>query len=102
MKKADILKLKQVDHIKSEIVILNNIDHPLLVRMNGITQDDRYLYIVMEYVPGGELFTYLRTVQTFKSDDARFYASQVTLMFEYLHSKNIIYRDLKPENLLID
>lgn len=70
--------------------------------MEGITQDERYLYIVLEYVPGGELFTYLRTVKNFKPADARFYAAQVTLMFEYLHSKNIIYRDLKPENLLID
>lgn len=70
--------------------------------MEGITQDERYLYIVLEYVPGGELFTYLRTVKNFKSGDARFYAGQIMLMFEYLHSKNIIYRDLKPENLLID
>ena len=70
--------------------------------MEGIAQDERYLYIVLEYVPGGELFTYLRTVKNFKSADARFYSAQVTLMFEYLHSKNIIYRDLKPENLLID
>lgn len=102
LKKADIMKLKQVDHIKSEIVILNQIDFPLLVKMDGITQDERYLYIVLEYVPGGELFTYLRTVKNFKSEDSRFYAAQVTLMFEYLHSKDIIYRDLKPENLLID
>lgn len=64
------MKLKQVDHIKSEIVILNEIDFPLMVKMEGITQDDRYLYIVMEYVPGGELFTYLRTVKSFKADDA--------------------------------
>lgn len=91
-----------MDHIKSEIVILNQIDFPLLVKMDGITQDERYLYIVLEYVPGGELFTYLRTVKNFKSEDARFYAAQVTLMFDYLHTKNIIYRDLKPENLLID
>ena len=70
--------------------------------MEGITQDERYLYLMLEYVPGGELFTYLRTVQNLKSEDARFYAAQVTLMFEYLHDRNIVYRDLKPENLLID
>lgn len=69
--------------------------------MEGITQDERYLYIVLEYVPGGELFTYLRTVQNLKSMDAWFYAAQVTIMFDYLHNKNIVYRDLKPENLLI-
>jgi serine/threonine protein kinase len=56
----------------------------------------------MEFVAGGELFTYLRTINNLSSDNARYYASQVTLMFEYLHKLNIIYRDLKPENLLID
>ena len=75
LKKADIIKLKQVDHIKSEIVILNQIDFPLLVQMEGISQDERYLYIVMEYVAGGELFTYLRTVKNFKSEESRFYAA---------------------------
>lgn len=102
LKKSEILKLKQVDHIISEISILNEIDHPFCVSMVGMSQNERYLYIVMEYVPGGELFTYLRTVQSVKSEEARFFASQVTMIFEYLHSKNIVYRDLKPENLLID
>lgn len=102
LKKTEVIKLKQVDHILSEISILNQIDFPFCVNMFGITQDERFLYIVLEYVPGGELFTYLRTVQFLNSDGARFYGGQVTLMFEYLHSKNIVYRDLKPENLLID
>ena len=102
LSKVEIVKLKQVDHILSEVTILNQIDHPLLVRMAGITQDERFIYIVMEYVCGGELFTYLRTVQSLKNEDAKLYAAQVTLMFEYLHSKDFVYRDLKPENLLID
>lgn len=102
LKKVEIIKLKQVDHILSEVSILNLIDHPFLVRMTGITQNERYLYIVLEYVQGGELFTYLRTVQSLRNEDAIFYSAQVILMFEYLHSKNIVYRDLKPENLLID
>ncbi len=70
--------------------------------MEGMTQDSRFIYIAMEYVSGGELFTYLRSVGRFPSSQACFYAAQVTMIFEYIHSKNVIYRDLKPENLLID
>ena len=102
LQKADVVKLKQVDHILSEVMVMNILDHPLLVKMQGIAQNERYLYIVMEYVSGGELFTYLRTMQNLKNEDAVFYAAQVALMFEHLHSMNIVYRDLKPENLLID
>eukprot|EP01016_Furgasonia_blochmanni_P043885 TRINITY_DN602_c0_g2_i2.p2 TRINITY_DN602_c0_g2~~TRINITY_DN602_c0_g2_i2.p2 ORF type:complete len:247 (-),score=55.18 TRINITY_DN602_c0_g2_i2:436-1176(-) len=69
--------------------------------MDGFCQDERYLYLVLEYVAGGELFTYLRSVGRLESPHAAMYSAQVTLIFEHLHSKNIIYRDLKPENLLI-
>ena len=55
----------------------------------------------MDYIAGGELFTYLRTEGKLDPEHAMQYSAQVCLMFEYLHSKNIIYRDLKPENLLI-
>lgn len=56
---------------------------------------------MLEYVPGGELFSYLREQGRLKDEDAKFYAAQVALAFVYLHSKSIAYRDLKPENLLI-
>ena len=101
LKKAEILRLKQVDHVMSELTILRQISHPFVVNMKGYTQDSRYLYLILEYVPGGELFTYLRGIGKLDSDHARFYAAQITSIFEYLHGRNIIYRDLKPENLLI-
>lgn len=75
MKKNEIIKLKQVDHILSEISILNMVEFPFCVNMYGITQDERFLYIVLEYVPGGELFTYLRTVQYLQSEPAKIYAA---------------------------
>ena len=61
LKKADIIKLKQVDHVISENTILADIEHPFLVGLKGFAQDSRYLYFLMEYIAGGELFTYLRT-----------------------------------------
>ncbi|OMJ85557.1 hypothetical protein SteCoe_13099 [Stentor coeruleus] len=101
LKKAEILKLKQVDHVISEFSILRTINHPFLVNLLGYTQDDRYLYFALEFVQGGELFTYLRTVGKLDVAHARLYAGQIVIMFEYMHSLNIVYRDLKPENLLI-
>ena len=65
LKKYDIIKSKQVDHLKNEVQILNSLTHPLIVKMAGITQDSKFLYIGMEFIPGGELFTYLRRVVRF-------------------------------------
>lgn len=102
LKKMEIIKSKQTDHVKNEVFILFSLSHPFIVGMIGIAQDPRYIYIAIEFVPGGELFTYLRKVIRFPKHLAALYTMQVVMMFEYLHSKNVIYRDLKPENILID
>lgn len=102
LKKAEVVRLKQVEHTINEKTILEQIDHPYLVHLYGTFQDAHNLYMVLEYVVGGELFSFLRKSQRFPNHISKFYAAEVILAFEYLHSKNFIYRDLKPENLLLD
>merc|ERR1719354_721029 len=102
LRKEEIIKLRQVEHTINEKLILEQLDHPFLVNSLGTFQDSNNLYLVLEYIQGGELFTYLRKSGRFANHVARFYAAQVVCAFEYLHSKDIIYRDLKPENLLLD
>jgi len=101
LKKSAIIRLKQVDHISSEKEILMTLQHPFIVNLYGCFHDPRYLYLVLEYVVGGEFFTHLRKAGRFDNDTSRFYAAGITTIFEYCHSKNIIYRDLKPENVLL-
>ena len=92
LKKAEIIRLKQVDHVISENSILAALSHPFVVNMDGFTQDERYLYLVLEFVSGGELFTYLRSVGRLETPHSMFYIAQVASIFEYLHNKNIVYR----------
>jgi serine/threonine protein kinase len=101
MKKMEIIKSKQADHIANEIKILSMIEHPFVIKFGGFTQDEKNLYLDLELINGGELFTYLRGVGRFPIDQARMYIAEIISIFDYLHSKNIIYRDLKPENILI-
>jgi serine/threonine protein kinase len=102
LKKAAIIKMKQVDHIVSEKAILQTLKHPFIVNMYGSFHDSRYIYMVLEYIVGGEFFTHLRKAGRFENDQSCFYAAQIAAIFEYCHSLNIVYRDLKPENILIN
>eukprot|EP01136_Pigoraptor_vietnamica_P001844 Opistho-1_new@29007 len=102
LKKVEVVRLKQVEHIQSEKDILSQIRFPFIVNLFCTFQDDRNLYMLLEYVCGGELFSHLRRAGRFGNDMTRFYAAEIVLAIEYLHSQDIIYRDLKPENLLLD
>jgi len=102
MKKCDIIQHKQVEHVKNERMILSIIEHPFIVILLATFQDDKRLFMLMEFVNGGELFGYLRTEGILSNDHAKFYAGEIILAYAYLHLINVVYRDLKPENLLID
>merc|ERR1712187_980105 len=75
MKKHEIIKLKQVDHINNEKRLMGQIDYPFIVNMMGYTKDDRFVYIVMECIGGGELFVHLRRARKFSDEQAKFYAA---------------------------
>ncbi|KAL8738555.1 MAG: hypothetical protein Q9181_000662 [Wetmoreana brouardii] len=102
LKKQQVVKMKQVEHTNDERKMLQKVKHAFLVTLWGTFQDAKNLYMVMDFVEGGELFSLLRKSQRFPNPVAKFYAAEVTLALEYLHSLHIIYRDLKPENLLLD
>ncbi|KAH7244495.1 camp-dependent protein kinase catalytic subunit PkaC1 [Fusarium redolens] len=102
LKKAHIVKTMQIRRTIDQRAILVDVNHTFLAELYGTFQDMRNLYMVMEFVEGGELLTLLRQVKRFRTGVAKFYSAQVVLAVDYLHSKDIVHRDLKPENILVD
>ncbi|GAB5354167.1 hypothetical protein AAMO2058_000096400 [Amorphochlora amoebiformis] len=100
--KAHVVAHSQQAHHVSEKKVMMQLKHPFLVKLFATFKDKENVYMLLELCNGGELFTLLRAHICFPESTAKFYAASVTLMFEYMHSLGIIYRDLKPENLLID
>ncbi|KAJ8678680.1 hypothetical protein QAD02_014467 [Eretmocerus hayati] len=100
--KAKLVKMKQVEHTHNEKRILQSMRFPFVVYMEYCYKDNSYIYMILPFINGGEMFTHLRKLGKFDENLSRFYGAQVTLALEYLHKCNLVYRDLKPENILID
>jgi len=102
LNKQNIVARGEVEHTRAEKNILMKITHPFLMKLHYSFQDADNLYLVMDFINGGELFFHLQNERRFDNERARFYTAEICLAIAHLHAAGIIYRDLKPENLLID
>ena len=102
LSKYTVEKRKQVEHTKAERLILEMVDHPFLLNLRYAFQTDEKLYMITDYCPGGELFFHLKQMRKFTEGMVRFYTAQMAMALQYMHDNKILYRDLKPENVLLD
>ncbi|KAI8590604.1 kinase-like domain-containing protein [Geranomyces variabilis] len=102
MRKDNVVKMQQVQHVQNERHLMENIRNPFLVGLEATFQDSQHIFMIIDYMPGGDLFGHIQRQGHFNEPLARFYATEVAMALSYLHSENIVYRDLKPENVLLD
>ncbi|CAJ1352228.1 unnamed protein product [Effrenium voratum] len=93
---------KVPEHVRGECELLAEMDHPLILDMLHTYETQTSLYILMEYITGGTLRRYIKGQGPAQRDAARFYAGSLILVLEVLHDRNIVYRDLKPDNVMLD
>ena len=100
--KYNVRESNQVEHTKVERDLLVKTNCPFVVNIKFAFQDKENLYIITEFMQGGELFFHLHKEKRFDNEKAKFYIVEIILALEYLHSRKMLYRDLKPPNILID
>lgn len=102
LNKTEMIYKNQVQHVKAEREVLTNTENPWIVELKCSFQDEKSLYLVMEYLGGGDLMTLLIRKNILSEAEARFYIAECVLAVESIHKMNFIHRDLKPDNILID
>lgn len=102
LKKSNIVKRNQVEHTKTERSVLGYVRHPFVVGLHAAFQTKDKLFFVLDYCAGGELFCHLQKLGKFTEARARFYTAELCLALEHVHAYGVVYRDLKPENVLLD
>lgn len=102
LKKEEMLKKDQLAHVRAERDVLAESNSPWVVQLYYSFQDAAYLYLIMEFLPGGDLMSMLIKYDTFTEDVTRFYIAECVLAIEAVHKLGFIHRDIKPDNILID
>jgi len=102
IKKQSIIKNKNIENIKNEKKILENLDNPFIIKLWFTFQNKEKIFMAFDYYNGGELFFHLQKHRRFSETLTKFYAAEIYIALKYLHSKKIVYRDLKPENIILD
>ncbi|KAK9747647.1 hypothetical protein RND81_02G005500 [Saponaria officinalis] len=102
LKKSEMLRRGQVEHVKAERNLLAEVDSNCIVKLYCSFQDDDFLYLIMEYLPGGDMMTLLMRKDILTEDEARFYVAETVLAIKSIHKHHYIHRDIKPDNLLLD
>ncbi|MED6128103.1 hypothetical protein PIB30_094476 [Stylosanthes scabra] len=92
LKKSEMLRRGQVEHVRAERNLLAEVDSNCIVKLYCSFQDDEYLYLIMEYLPGGDMMTLLMRKDTLTEDEARFYVAETILAIESIHKHNYIHR----------
>jgi len=101
LNKEVIIARDEVEHTRAEQRVLGMVNHPFVVGLKFSFQSETKLYLILDYINGGELFQHLQNEVRFSPERCQFYTAELALALEYLHSLDIVYRDLKPENILI-
>lgn len=102
LKKSEMVSRGQVEHVRAERNLLAEVDSHCIVKLYYSFQDAEYLYLIMEYLPGGDMMTLLMREDILAENVAKFYIAQSVLAIESIHKHNYIHRDIKPDNLLLD